>query len=169
MPAAIYTLSHGKVSDHLSGYTGTSMNRISVNFRIASLVLSPLEMTRILEASPDHSVIKGADRQPSTLFPKKHSWSIFLSQEGDPLAEELLLETLEKAEAVLPRMENLRAADPDVTVDFHVALACTTMPVLNLNPATLLRITRLGGSLDIDFFEPEQGSPWPGSYDWWQR
>ena len=142
------------------------MNRISVNFRIASLTLPPSELTRLLEMFPDHSVTRGADRQPSTLLPRKHSWSIFVSKEGDPLAEEVLLEILERVEAVLPRIGALRMADPDLTIDFHVALACTTIPVLNFRLATLMKITRLSASLDIDFFEPEQGLSWPGSQDW---
>lgn len=144
------------------------MNRISVNLRIASLVLPPSEMTRLLGAPPDHSVIRGADRQPSTPLPKRHSWSLFSSKEGDPLAEEMLLEVVERAEIVLPRMGDLRAADPDVTIDFHIALACTTIPVLNFKPVTISKLNRFGGSLDIDFFEPEQGLSWPGSQDWWE-
>ena len=129
------------------------MIRINVTFAIASAILSPGEITEILGVEPDSSVIKGSERATPKANPPRHGW--YISVEGENINNPIILldKLLDRVSGLVERIPSIAAADEKVNVTIHISVVSSNIVVpLFFNRDTLMRVTALGASLDVDFF-----------------
>ncbi len=130
------------------------MSRITAMLSVLSDRIRPDRITSILSFTPDHSVLKGDDRNPPRSVPKAYGWYVTSKSEDDSTADEVLSFLLKRLGVVYSRIPNLLEDDPDIRVIFHVAIAPYSENVpLYFCAETVNGVSKFGGSLDIGFFD----------------
>jgi len=130
------------------------MSRITATLSVLSDKVRPDQITSILSFTPDHSVLKGADRNPPRPVPKAFGWYVTLAQQDDSTVDEVLSLLLKRLGALYSRVQKLYETDPDVQIKFHVSVAPYSESVsLYFRAETINGVSKFGGSLDIEFFD----------------
>jgi hypothetical protein len=131
------------------------MSRITATLSVLSSRIHPDRITSLLCFTPDRSVLKGEDRNPPRSVPKAYGWYVTSKSEDDDTAGGVLTVLLKRLGKVHHRIASLSECDPDVRVAFHAAIAPYSENVsLFLSAETISGVSKFGGSLDIEFFNP---------------
>jgi len=114
----------------------------------------PDQITAILSFTPDHTVLKGADRDPPRPVPKSFGWYVTSMQQGGGTVDGVLSLLLKRPGLLYGKLQSLYEADPDVRVEFHVSVVPPAEKIsLYFRPETINGLSKFGGSLDLEFFD----------------
>lgn len=131
------------------------MSRITATLSVLSEQIRPDQMTSILSFTPDHSVLKGIERNPPRPLPKAFGWYVASTQIANSTVDDVLSSLLKRLGTLHRRIRRLYEIDPDLEVRFQISIAPYSEDiVLHFRAKTVSGLSRFGGSLDIEFFEP---------------
>lgn len=130
------------------------MTRITATLSVLSDKVRPDQITSILSFTPDHTVLKGSDRNPPRPVPKAFGWYVTSVQSGEGTVDETLSFLLKRLDKLYLGIRNISDIDPSIQITFHVSVTPYSDGVsLYFREETINGVSRFGGSLDIEFFE----------------
>ena len=124
-------------------------NEIIVRLKILSSLRSPEEITKLIGISPDKSWHIG-DARPKTTISEKQHGCLFNSRLPKTASLEAHIEAL--LSLLLPHAESIRSLSSEDTVEFSCVIYASTAPALYFDKEIIMKIGRLGASLDVDLF-----------------
>jgi len=130
------------------------MNRVTATFSILSKMIHPDRISELLLLSPDNSVLRGVDRNPPRSHPNAFGWYVYCVETNKVNVSETLSILLDRIEVSADKIYNIRNVDPDIEIKFSLSVAPFSADVsLYIENEIIKKISRLGGDLDIEFFD----------------
>jgi hypothetical protein len=124
---------------------------IEVEFCITGSDLLPQQITAFLDLTPTRAWLKGDSIQGTKLRRKHHGWSLSLGEKAPSLDLGKQIDNL--IAILLPKNECINWICNEFHMECEVACAVwikDETPSVNLGPQTLLALSRLNSTLDID-------------------